>query len=66
MDAAESEGITGLFVRQQIKHHPGGGVAFGPVAHEFVDIFDHYEEGAELREATAGEACTWVETWGVE
>lgn len=66
-DAAENEDITGLYVRQEIKHQPGGRFAtFGPEGQEFVDIFDHYEDGAELREATDGEACMWVETWGAQ
>lgn len=62
-DAAQSEGITGLYVRQEFRHWPEGGVTLGPAGCDFGDIFDHYEEGSEVREATADEASTWLETW---
>jgi hypothetical protein len=35
----------------------------GACAMDWRDIFDEYEEGAVLREATADEADTWTETW---
>lgn len=64
LDAAQNEDLTGLYVRQEIKHLSAGGVTFGPVGLEFSEIFDDYEPGAEVREATDDEACAWVETWG--
>lgn len=60
---AVNEGIDGLYVRQEFKHHPEGGVTYGPIAFEFCEIFTEYEDGAVLREATAEESCTWTETW---
>lgn len=62
-DAAQNEDISGLYVRQEIKHLPEGGATYGPNATRFVEIFDEYEDGAVLREATADEESTWIETW---
>jgi hypothetical protein len=61
-DAAQNEDISGLYVRQQLKHYPGGGVVYGSGL-EFSEIFDDYDDGATLREATSDEEATWVETW---
>ncbi|HEY0644195.1 MAG TPA: hypothetical protein VGD39_12290 [Nocardioides sp.] len=63
VDAEENEDCPGLYVRQEIKHHPGGGVTYGPICLDFAEIFDDYPLGAEVREATADEATTWHETW---
>lgn len=62
-DAADSEGITGLYTAQQITHLPTGGATFGPTGMDFAEIFDLYEDGAVLREATDEEVATWVERW---
>ena len=60
---AEAEGYDGLWVRQEIKHLPEGGATYGPMGLEFREIFDDYEVGAVVREATDEEARTWTETW---
>jgi hypothetical protein len=65
-DAADSEDISGLYTAQQITHLQSGGATFGPVGMEFAEIFDLYEDGAALREATDEEARTWVERWPSE
>ena len=63
LDAAASEGINGLYVRQEWKHWAGGGVTLGPAGCDFADIFHEYDEGAVLREATDEESSAWLETW---
>jgi hypothetical protein len=52
------------YFAQTITHQPSSKlVVMGACAMDWRDIFDEYEEGAVLREATADEADTWTETW---
>lgn len=60
---AANEGLPGFYHQHKITHLAGGGATMGTVGVEFCEIFDFYPEGAALREATAAEEMTWIETW---
>jgi len=60
----DEDGLGYLTYHQQrITNCADGGVTMEIFSHDWWDLFDHLPEGATLREATAAEADTWIETW---
>lgn len=59
------DGLGYLSYRQQKIVHHGTWATSGLLASDWQDIWDYLPVGAIVREATAEETLTWVETWSV-
>jgi hypothetical protein len=59
----DEDGFGYLTYHQQKVVHHGSYATGGTLADDWQDLWTCLPEGATLREATAEEASTWVETW---